>query len=250
MRSIPKQFPIFPNFVSSSFWRIFIAMAPQLEYSYSKLAGEGHEPISPRMSKTNNVFSLTTVILLVFAAMLGSGSTFLASRLLQIPPPTPEVSLVPVNAATPYSTLPTLSCGNSTNEAIAAGCTFDRLTFAWLHPQCPRDFEQEHLDHNKGQPWEYWVDKEATQLLPQDDDYETISYMDTNYSRNSEHLTHCVFIVLRFYKVMIRGGERIDIMTKHYAHAHHCLMFLLRLAEKNPEFHEIATLGTVGFLEC
>jgi len=223
-------------------------------YSYSKLEEESpHVTINPLISRTHNTFSFTTVALLLVAAIFGSGSTILAAKFLQAPPPlqtTPEVIPVPVNAATPYSALPKLSCGNSTSEAIAAGCTFDRLTFAWLHPECPRDFEQEHLVHNNGQPWEYWVDKEATQLLPQDDDYETISYMDTYYSRNSEHLTHCVFIVLRFYKVMIRGGQRVDIMTKHYAHAHHCLMFLLRLAEKNPEFYEIATLGTVGYLEC
>jgi hypothetical protein len=215
-------------------------MAPRPQHLYSKLEEDDEDlPIS----KARRAFSINNAALLLIVAIFASGSTFLAVKVLQKP------KIIPVNAATSFSTLLKLSCGNSSSEAIAAGCTFDPLTFAWTNPECPRDMVDEHLAFNKGKPWDYWVDKEGTQPLPHDD-YETLSHMDDYWTTNAEHLSHCSFMLLRFHKVMGRGGERIDTLTKSFDHAHHCLMFLLQMAEAHKDYHAIRTYGRVGFDVC
>jgi hypothetical protein len=108
---------------------------------------------------------------------------------------------------------------------------------------------EEHLSYREGRPWEYWFDKEGTQLLPQDN-FETISHLEEYYTTNSEHLSHCSFMLLRFYKVLGRGGDRLDSLTTKYDHAHHCLMYLLKMAEGNKYWNYVGTHGTIGFEEC
>lgn len=48
------------------------------------------------------------------------------------------------------------SCGNSTAEAIAKGCTWDALSSHWLHPECPHDFSAEFLAYQMSYKPAYW----------------------------------------------------------------------------------------------
>lgn len=186
---------------------------------------------------------LKKLILGLLLVFVSSGGTFVATNFLRAP------EVIPVNAATATPILPKLTCGNTTSEARAAGCAFDPLIFAWTNPECPRDMVEEHLEFNHGKPWNYWVDKEGIELIPHDN-YKTLSHMEYYWTTNSEHLSHCSFMLLRFHKVMRRGGQRIDGLTRSFDHAHHCLMFLLEMAGGHKDYDAIATHGNIGFDDC
>jgi hypothetical protein len=206
---------------------------------------DGHLPFIT--SPPPRTFPLRNSVVILLVVVFSSAITFISTETFR----SPKIEIISVNAATSHSTLPKLSCGSSLSEAIAAGCTFDPLIFAWLHPECPRDMVDEHLEFNDGKPWDYWVDKDGSvaELIPHDN-YTTLSRMEFYWTTNAEHLSHCSFMLLRFHKVMRSGGERIDGLTKSFDHAHHCLMFLMQMAEGNKDYYTIGTRGNIGFDVC
>jgi hypothetical protein len=64
-----------------------------------------------------------------------------------------------------------LTCGTSVAEARKAGCTFDRLTKAWLPAECPRYYEDEYiqfpstLNMTDITGWHYWEDRTTTKEI-------------------------------------------------------------------------------------
>lgn len=55
------------------------------------------------------------------------------------------------------------SCGNSTEDASAAGCKFDVMSYTWVHPKC---FDQELMYGFLGtSEWQWYGDEEGTQPL-------------------------------------------------------------------------------------
>lgn len=110
--------------------------------------------------RLSSSFTGYQAVLLIFTAIMSSAVTLGFAQIFNKP------LVIKVNAATTNHTLPRLTCGNSSTEAPDKGCTFDPLTFSRIHPSWPRDMVEEHLSYQKGRPWEYWFDKEGTQLLP------------------------------------------------------------------------------------
>lgn len=66
---------------------------------------------------------------------------------------------------------PQLLCGTSVTEAREAGCSFDRLTKAWLPAECPRYYEEEYLQFPSTlnmtnlTSWHYWEDRATTKEI-------------------------------------------------------------------------------------
>lgn len=54
-------------------------------------------------------------------------------------------------------------CGNSTQDAAAAGCKFDVMSYTWVHPRC---FDQELMyDFLGSSQWTWYGDEDAAQPL-------------------------------------------------------------------------------------
>lgn len=144
---------------------------------------------------------------------------------------------------------PRLSCGNSSAEAEARGCTYDPMVACWTHKDCPRDGTEEFLNHNGGAPWRYWYDHEGKHEIP---DYDTLSRLDgRNYwTTSKEHLVHCKYMLLRGHEALGRG-DRLDSLTAKVEHANHCASYLMDfVGASQAEIEGIHTRGNVGFLSC
>lgn len=153
-----------------------------------------------------------------------------------------------VCANTPRATKPVFNkhCGNSTSEAQELGCTFDPLTISWLPAACARDMVQEFIDFAGPEKWHYWLDSDGKEEIQ---DYNALSRIDWYWTTNREHLSHCVFIIMRLHRAVERG-EQTDVLTMSYHHTEHCLMFLLEYASTHQYFNSIATNGNVRFGSC
>ncbi len=209
------------------------AMAIAAEYEYQPVPDPGPEPSLPK-ARASWWPSRRDCILVAVAGVLAGLLTFLAVR---GPWPWPR-----------QTAHVRQDCGNSSAEALAQGCTFDPLTFTWLPARCPRDMLNEFLDYSGREPWKYWMDKAGT--VPVRDDYQEVLQGTWYWTTNAEHLTHCVFMVLRYYKITERG-ETPDRLTMSYGHTKHCLMLLLDIAETSwPYWNTINTHGNSGFSYC
>src|SRR4051812_2353235 len=93
---------------------------------------------------------------------------------------------------------PRLKCGNSVEEALALGCTFDPLSLAWLPSYFPRDVAHEFVEAaGNGTKWRYWMDKEGAKELRGIDELARIAPKVLYWTTVREHMNHCVYMLLR-----------------------------------------------------
>lgn len=156
----------------------------------------------------------------------------------------------------PLSTRP-LHCGTTVAEAVSAGCTFDMLSKAWLHPKCPRFGEQEYLDSSQSlineSSWSYWRDPDGSNELSQyelsqlteNKPGETWSWAGTD----REHVVHCTYIIIRLAEAYNKGA-RVDGLTANFPHTKHCVLMMMRKAMWAPDLDRIATRGDVILGSC
>jgi hypothetical protein len=139
------------------------------------------------------------------------------------------------------------TCGNSSTEAVENGCVFDRLTVSWQHPSCSQAATSDFLLYAGDRPYEYWLDQKGTQLLDENE----LAHLNERWywSTKREHLAHCAFVILRFYKA-IDAGERVDDLAGSTKHAHHCMKNFLSLLEKSDDWDDINTTGNIQYLSC
>ncbi|EKD17529.1 uncharacterized protein L3040_006643 [Drepanopeziza brunnea f. sp. 'multigermtubi'] len=139
-----------------------------------------------------------------------------------------------------------LHCGDSLEEAKARGCIFDIVTANYIHRDCPLDFQDEFYYYQNGTPWTYWKDQRGTMPMT----LEELADADEYYSTDREHTIHCAFILKRQHAVMARG-DRLDSMTGGFAHADHCVQYLLEgLRKSDEQLDRITTHSVVRWLDC
>lgn len=140
----------------------------------------------------------------------------------------------------------TLSCGNSTAEAEAMGCTYDPLSACWLHRECPHDYSHEFATFNDGKPFIYYYDESATHRMK---DYNEVGHNANGFYWTSvrEHLVHCLYLLRRGHDVHMRG-DRLDSMLSDIEHVDHCTNFLANYLRRPDPFLE--HLGTQGKTNC
>lgn len=130
------------------------------------------------------------------------------------------------------------TCGETIEEAVGRGCTFDPLTVTWLPAQCSRAGTDEFLaaKRNDNSLWKYYLDGNGTAEVANlgsrlgDRIY---------WTTKGEHLSHCAYI-------LIRGAEAQQ--SGH--HTRHCALFLLEAARSVPDFDEVNTAGSVKLGAC
>ena len=124
-------------------------------------------------------------------------------------------------------------CGSSISEAISMDCKYDSLAAAWLPPACRDDeltAEFNHAGPGSNGEWEYFADKNATQvltlaevaLLPEkkraDDGNDEAAAFFVSFRW---HIAHCVF----YWRKMFRAGQKGTVMEGRYqkeSHIEHC----------------------------
>jgi hypothetical protein len=139
-----------------------------------------------------------------------------------------------------------LTCGNSSEEARARGCTFDQLTVAWLPSACPRYGNDEYLSLG---PWTYWKDFYGKEAIAGEDELVHMGEEDEYWSTQAEHMAHCAYMLLRVHKTSLDGGRQ-DWMTANATHTEHCIMALLNAGLSSPSNGEINTYGFVRYGYC
>jgi hypothetical protein len=141
-------------------------------------------------------------------------------------------------------------CGNSPEQAVDAGCTFDPLTFQWLPKSCPRDVTEDWENYNNGTAWRYWRDEHGQEEI--EGDYTSLATQIGNgeyWTTSGEHVTHCTYMLLR-YHIAASRGDLTDPSTRSPTHAHHCVGYILRMARQSPEWNKISSLGDIGYGSC
>lgn len=134
----------------------------------------------------------------------------------------------------------TRQCGNSTSEALAAGCTFDQLLWSWMPPKCPHYANE---DFKAFQDWQYTSDKEGKKPVKVDgQDWQKVldNKLDV-YGTKGEHATHCVFMLLGMAKIVTDDLSAVPKM-KEYAHLEHCAHHVLGIIKDDPDFNKVDTL--------
>ncbi|KAI1182755.1 hypothetical protein F5B17DRAFT_419072 [Nemania serpens] len=151
---------------------------------------------------------------------------------------------------------PRLTCGYSIKEAREAGCSFDRLTKSWLHPSCPRPYDDEFVEYpstlNMSSGWRYWTDSRQTKEITDEDmalSAEKPQSETTWVSTARMHLAHCAFGLLRRADAH-HTGVRLDYAMIHLDHAKHCIRLLLESAMLAPGIDVPVAQGTAILGAC
>lgn len=106
------------------------------------------------------------------------------------------------------------TCGNSTTEARALGCSYDPLAGGWLPKECPAHFTEEYL---AAAPIEgsFYRDFNRTIPIPT---WEEISEVEGLYfATYKQHIVHCGYSIMRLHK-LIENGEPLDSSMIPFGH--------------------------------
>ncbi|RFU32836.1 hypothetical protein B7463_g3485, partial [Scytalidium lignicola] len=127
-----------------------------------------------------------------------------------------------------------LSCGNNFEEAEAAGCRFDIMTFVYTPPACYDEEEalramDEHSDlapFRATGTWPWWRYENHTDPLPQT--IEALSSVVPVWTNNVYHRAHCLYLWRVSHRAMNRvatappGGVWVYEKMVDWDHVTHC----------------------------
>lgn len=115
-------------------------------------------------------------------------------------------------------------CGDSPAEAIARGCNFDIMSFAWLPAPCfDRDLMEEFLGLRQ---WTWYTDKDG-QTVANEVDIREGQYNEIFVSWEY-HLVHCTYMWRKMHRALLQGGlEAVDGYIGSLHHTEHCSNMLL-----------------------
>lgn len=150
------------------------------------------------------------------------------------------------NAKTQDIDLPRETCGNSTAEALALGCSFDQLLWAWLPPSCPHYANDEFLAAGD---WKYYVDPHGREEAVGENWAHALDNHKDLWGERREHLTHCVYLFLSLGQV-IRDGTGYSNRLVAYEHLEHCTRIVLESMSRDKDWYKMETsVGKVSYEE-
>jgi hypothetical protein len=127
------------------------------------------------------------------------------------------------------------SCGNSSSEALALGCSFDHLTWSWYPPHCPH-YTNGLFRTAEPDPFHYYETLESTVPIDEGDLFELIESQGGVWVEKREHLTHCVYMLLAQAQIIRDGTRHVPILTR-YGHMEHCANLLLETLRRDDEWY-------------
>ncbi|KAG5981164.1 hypothetical protein E4U55_003224 [Claviceps digitariae] len=148
-----------------------------------------------------------------------------------------------------------LACGNTTEQARAAGCEFDILSYSWVPSRCfDRDTANEFLawlEDNERQygAWPFFADSNGRQRIANLSSLAERLFVES-YSTQEEHLGHCIFWMRHLDRV-IQGLVPQTSRGADMHHTIHCTNALLEQfdSKAEPKVGPHAVL-TVAFNTC
>ncbi|KAF4556690.1 Hypothetical protein D9617_1g085690 [Elsinoe fawcettii] len=127
-------------------------------------------------------------------------------------------------------------CGNTSADAISAGCTWDQLTWAWYPPQCPHYANEEFV---AADDWKFFSDPWGTEANASMWE-QGLNNQVQLFSRHGEHLTHCVYLLLSMGQV-VRDGTPTTPKLRNYEHLEHCVEMLMPVVRADANYSVINT---------
>ncbi len=113
-------------------------------------------------------------------------------------------------------------CGNSSEEALAAGCKFDVMSFTWTHPDC---FDKELMeDFLSLRNWTWSFDAAGKETVPVERlsaGQHTDLFVSWEY-----HITHCTYMWKKMHRAILKG-KPLDSYMGNLLHTMHCEKMLL-----------------------
>lgn len=131
-------------------------------------------------------------------------------------------------------------CGNSSAEALARGCSFDQLMWAWYPKHCPHYANEEYLRAEPDEPWRFYIDPYKKRIASEEEWVNALDNKVPVYGERREHLTHCVYMYLSLGQI-IRDGTRYTPRQVEYEHLEHCAGLLLEGLRNDTSWHQIQT---------
>ncbi len=113
------------------------------------------------------------------------------------------------------------SCGNTSEEAMRAGCRFDVMSFTWSVPDC---FDEELMEDFLSLDWTWWLDDSHTKLANFDDvaaGMHAALYVSWKY-----HKFHCAYMWKKMHRAIL-SGRPLDSYIGSVEHTQHCGGILL-----------------------
>lgn len=131
-------------------------------------------------------------------------------------------------------------CGNSTAEALALGCKFDQLMWAWYPAHCPHYANDDFLNAEPDQPWQFYINPYTRQVANEEEWVDAMDNKVRIYGERREHLTHCVFMFLSLGQI-IRDGTKYTPRQVEYPHLQHCAELLLDALRNDTHWYDVQT---------
>jgi len=131
-------------------------------------------------------------------------------------------------------------CGNSSAEALALGCTFDHLTWAWYPAYCPHYTNDLFRAAEGG--FSYYESLGSKEALDEESFYRILDTKGGVWVEKREHLTHCVYLLLAQAQI-VRDRTRYVPKLVEYEHLEHCAHFLMESLRKDDEWRLRNTLS-------
>lgn len=128
----------------------------------------------------------------------------------------------------------TLHCGNTTDEAISNGCSFDLLSHNWVAPQCldpvtESEYRAYIMDPVRAWgPFPYFRDREGKERVPDEYAFSMLANGHPNLAEQhvattrEEHLAHCNYLLRRTARAAA-GLTRMNDENAEFWHTEHCL---------------------------
>jgi hypothetical protein len=137
-----------------------------------------------------------------------------------------SVHTVDVLDGNPHHHTPLIQpCGNTTEQARAAGCHFDIISFSWFPSRCYDAALAEEFDQL--QTWRWYRDLERKEEVPRQEALSGVNpvlYVDWGY-----HIIHCTYMWRKMHRAIAgpHGLAAIDSYIGKLPHTEHCGQMLL-----------------------
>ncbi|KAJ5958811.1 uncharacterized protein N7479_005961 [Penicillium vulpinum] len=120
-------------------------------------------------------------------------------------------------------------CGESAAEALARGCKFDIMSFAWVPEPCfDRELMEEFLELRQ---WKWYADKDGQEVESELDIREG-QYPEMFVSWEY-HLVHCAYMWRKMHRALLKGGvDAVDGYVGSMHHTEHCSGMLLEYRQE------------------
>ncbi|WQF85305.1 hypothetical protein CDEST_10319 [Colletotrichum destructivum] len=181
-------------------------------------------------------------LLLFLATSLGWLLAMLITSTPALPPTERTTPLAKSPGLNVTSTRRQLTCGNSTEEAVALGCKFDASLGGWLAAPCyDQAWVDDYLSDGSGTAY---ADKNLTQRMTHSEVLERGVY----WSSFRDHINHCVAGWRRQSQAFFEDRPALDSSIISVTHVSHCAQLLMDAAlgtqRRDP------TENVTGYFEC